>query len=605
MIRAVIFDLDGTLVDSETCWAKWNAEFLRENGVPAAEEDVWPAIGGSLDLTYQVLLDRFPAGTMTMTKLHALYGAFMADKKIDYGKALNPQARQALARVKECGMKTALASASPRTWIGQMLAGCGLDSLFDVVVSGEDFLRNKPAPDVYLACAEKLGLLPQECLVVEDSRLGIASAKDAGMAAAGLQGYGGQDLSRADVVVDGLLAAAGYADYLNRRDSLVRIAWQQKELVLVPTAHVSRQSAFFAREAIEFEKPDSICVELDEDRYKSLTEKKKWENTSVSSIIKSHKTGFFLVNLALASYQKKVAKSLGSQGSGSEMLAGIEAAKEKNIPLVLADRSVQTTFQRLWRPLKGKDRIRLISGLAGSLFDREEISEEDLKKLEQKDELTAALGQMEKEFPSISRVLVTERDQYLACRIKNAPGKKVLAILGAAHTIGIQKWVGDDAISLQELEKVPPKGKGGKIFLWCLSAALILLVALTFTRNPDTAKSQVLYWILSHGILAALGCALCLAHPLTILTGFAAAPLSSLSPLLAAGWFAGLVEAHLRKPTVKDFESLGEDCSSFRGFLRNKVTRILMIVVCANIGSTLATVLGGIDIVRKFLEVFA
>ncbi|MBQ1306504.1 MAG: TraB family protein [Erysipelotrichales bacterium] len=602
MIQAVIFDLDGTLIDSEQVWNRANRSFLEKYGIHAEPEDLYPTIGGSMDVTYRVLYSFFEEGTMTMSRMRHEYDAEMEGMTIRFAELLDPDAKEVLEYLKEAGVRTAVASASSLPYVESVLKECGIRDLFDEVISGELFDRNKPSPDVYLVAAEKLGIPASACAAAEDSLIGIKAAKEAGMIAAGVKEYGNQDLSGADVRLKRLSEMMEWIEYERRKDSLIRLYTADKELVLIPTAHVSKNSALFAKGALKYEKPDSICIELDEDRYQSLTQKKKWEDTDIRSIVKDKKVGYFMVNLLLASYQKRIAKNLGSN-SGQEMAEGIKAAKERNIPLVLADRSIQTTFTRIWRGMRGKDKFKLLSSFVSSVFEEEDISEEDIAKLSERGELEAALGQIQKEFPGISKVLVTERDQYLAYKVKTAPGKKVAAVLGAAHTVGMQEWINRD-YDIAELDTVPPKRHTGKIILWTLIALLAGLVIYTCIKNPEMGKAEIINWILWHGILSAAGCALCMAHPLTILTGFLAAPLSSLSPMLAAGWFAGMTEATLRKPTVKDFESLPEDVNSLRGFFRNKVTKIMMIVILSNIGSSAATLFMGIDIVKTFLDLF-
>ncbi len=104
---------------------------------------------------------------------------------------------------------------------------------------------------------------------------------------------------------------------------------------------------------------------------------------------------------------------------------------------------------------------------------------------------------------------------------------------------------------------------------------------------------QTLSWFLWHGSLSALGTAIALGHPLTILTAFIAAPITALDPITAAGWFTGIVQAYIKKPNVRDFENLSEDVYSLKGFWNNKVTRILLVIVLANLGSSLGTFIGG------------
>ena len=381
---------------------------------------------------------------------------------------------------------------------------------------------------------------------------------------------------------------------------IVRVNYKDKELILVPTAHVSKNSAELVRHIIEEEQPDSICVELDKDRYDSLKQKKKWEDTSIVEVIKKGKAGYLLVNLLLSNYQKKLAESLGSN-SGQEMIEGIKAAEENNLPLILADRSIQTTFSRIWRMLSFVDKVKLLSLIVSTLFEDQDISEEDLLALQQEDALNAALQEVSKEFPKISQVLVEERNQYLAHKIKHAPGKKVVAILGAAHIIGMQDLFEQD-YSIQPLDVVPPKSKASSLAGWILPILLVALVLFTFTQSTEMGLSQIIYWGLWCGCLSALGSLLSLAHPLTVLVSFAVAPITALNPALAAGWFAGLAEAYLRKPTVKDSQTISEDLQSLKGLWKNKITRILLVVVFANVGSALGNIIGSLTIVKTFFE---
>lgn len=380
----------------------------------------------------------------------------------------------------------------------------------------------------------------------------------------------------------------------------ITLNYQDKTITLIPTAHVSKDSAELAGQLIDQLHPDAICIELDEDRYKSLTNPKNYQNTDLSRIIKQHKVGFMLVNLILSNYQKKIASQLGSK-SGNEMLVGIDKSKELNVPLVLADRKIQTTFSRIWARLGLKDKIKLISILFSSADDDEAITEEDLKNLQQTDMLQAALKEVSEAFPNITDVLVVERDKYLATKIKQAPGKNIVAILGAAHTIGIQKYINED-YDISELDVVPPKKKSSQIIKWIIPAILIVAIIASFSINPDMGWQQIKGWFLINGSLSALGALLALAHPLTILVSFVAAPITSLNPLLAAGWFAGLTEAALRKPKVEDFENLSHDMNSFKGFIHNRVTKILLVVILANIGSSIGTFISGFTIIKNLID---
>ncbi len=384
------------------------------------------------------------------------------------------------------------------------------------------------------------------------------------------------------------------------RENIVKLKYQDKDIYLVRTAHVSKDSVKDVRDCIEEVDPDSICIELDAQRYEKLENPEQWRETDIVKVIKNKQVGFLMVNVILSSFQRRLARSLGSD-TGGEMMEAIRLSKEKNKKLVLADRPIKTTFSRIWAKLGGKEKIRLLSGIISSIFDDEEISEEDIAKLKETDALEAALMDVSKEFPTVKRVLVDERDMYLAQKIKTAPGNRIVAVIGAAHAGGISRYIEED-IDTDELEVVEKKKGFSSYVKYLIPAAIILLIISTIINNRDLGLSQIRSWILWNGGLSALGVLMALGHPLSILTAFVMSPITSLNPLLASGWFAGIVEATIRKPKVKDFEDIYEDTSTFKGFWKNRVTRTLMVVIFANLFSSIGTLVSGIDIVRRFIE---
>ena len=381
---------------------------------------------------------------------------------------------------------------------------------------------------------------------------------------------------------------------------LIKIQLDDKLVTIIPTAHVSKNSAEMAEAAINEIQPDCICIELDEDRYKSLSDPKKYRQTNISKVIKDKKVAFMLVNLILGNYQKRISKQLGTS-SGGEMLVGIRKSKELGCPLVLADRKIQTTFKRIWAALTLKDKLRMIYIIISSLFEDEEISEDDLLKLQQQDALNAALAEVSKAFPALSEVLVTERDKYIASKIRNAPGKNVVAIMGAAHTIGVQKYIMEE-YDIAELDVIPPKKPSSKLLKWVFPAIIVIAIISSFSFDTQTGWKQIKTWILFNGTLSAVGAMIAGGHLLSILVAFVCAPITSLNPLLAAGWFAGLTEAKLRNPTVADFDNLSEDLNSLKGFWKNKVTRVLLVVVLANLGSTIGTIISSLNIFSSLID---
>jgi pheromone shutdown-related protein TraB len=383
-------------------------------------------------------------------------------------------------------------------------------------------------------------------------------------------------------------------------ENITRLHIENKEYILIGTAHVSKHSAELVKEVIELEQPDSVCIELDEQRYKSITDGNKWKEMDIFQVIKEKKASLLLMNLAISSFQNRMAKQFGIN-AGQEMIQGIESAKETGAELVLADRNIQITFSRIWGNIGLKGKTLLLTQVIASIFSKESISEEELEKIKNQDTINAILNEFTETFPKLKTPLIDERDQYLAEKIKNAPGEKVVAVLGAAHVPGITKEIMKDH-DLARLNEVPPKSKIPKLIGWLIPIFIIAIIAYTFYTNPSAGLQQTMSWILWHGSFAALGTAIAFGHPLAIVTAFVAAPITALDPITAAGWFAGTVQAYFRRPSVKDFETLSEDVFSFKGFWKNKVTRVLLVVVLANIGSSLGTFIGGADVIRLFIK---
>jgi len=383
-------------------------------------------------------------------------------------------------------------------------------------------------------------------------------------------------------------------------DNITRLHVNDKEIILIGTAHVSKTSAEQVKEVIEAEQPDSVCIELDEQRYQSIKDGNKWKDMDIFKVVKEQKASLLLMNLAISSFQKRMAKQFGIN-AGQEMIQGIESAKDIGAELVLADRNIQITFARIWASVGFKGKSLLLTQIIASIFSRESISEEELEKMKNQDMINSMLQEFTDHFPRLKRPLIDERDQYLSEKIKHAPGNKVIAILGAAHVPGITKVIQKEH-DLERLTKRPKKSKTPKIIAWAIPILIIAIIAYTFFTNPAAGWQQTISWILWNGSLSAIGTLIAWGHPLAILTAFLAAPISSLNPFLAAGWFAGFVQAYFNKPKVRDFETMSEDVFSVKGFWHNKVTRVLLVIVFANIGSSLGTFIGGADVIRLFIQ---
>jgi pheromone shutdown-related protein TraB len=372
-----------------------------------------------------------------------------------------------------------------------------------------------------------------------------------------------------------------------------------KQVTLVGTAHVSKDSVDLVKAVIDDVQPDTVCVELCESRANTIRQKDRWQEMDIIKVIKEKKAFLLLSNLMLASFQKRIANRL-EVAPGQEMIQAMMSAELAGAAVHLADRDIRTTLSRTWRGMGLWGKIKLIFQLLLSMGEVDEISEADVEKMKRQDMLASILDEVGKSMPQIRTTLIDERDRYLTEKIRTAPGQSIVAVVGAGHVPGIKQYW-DQPIDLQSLETLPPKGSLSGFLKWFLPFSICTLIIYGFFRGGAAAGTDMLtWWVLANGILAGLGAVIALGHPLTVMSSILAAPLTSLNPMIAAGWVSGLVEAFSRKPKVKDFECLPSDILSVKGFWRNKVTRILLVVVFTNLGSAAGTFLA-IPMMMKYL----
>ena len=369
----------------------------------------------------------------------------------------------------------------------------------------------------------------------------------------------------------------------------------EKQILLIGTAHISQSSVDEVNEVIEQEKPDTVCIELCASRHQAMMDKDQWKNMDIFKVVREGKSFLLFANLIMTAFQKRLGSQLGVK-PGAEMLAAAEASERVNSELLLADRDVKITLQRTWRGMPFWGRMKVLSQLLVSLFIREEISKEEIEKLKESDALSEAMQMLTDQSPDMKRILIDERDQFMAEKIRQAPGKRIVAVVGAGHVKGLTGEL-EREHNLAELETVPPPGKLGIWLKWGIPTLIVGLIGYGFFAvDTDVSIEMIQRWFLINGTLSAIGTAIAFGHPITIATAFVAAPFTSLNPAVAAGWVAGLVEAFLRKPQVRDFENLADDITHLRGFWQNNITRILLVVMFANLGSAIGTFAGGFAI---------
>lgn len=374
-------------------------------------------------------------------------------------------------------------------------------------------------------------------------------------------------------------------------ENIREIQLEGKRVHLVGTAHISARSVQEVTEVIDRVQPDTVCVELCAARLQSLMHPDAWREMDLFQVVRQKRATVLLANLILASFQRRLGEKLGVK-PGAEMVAAVERAEAIGAELVLADREIQITLRRTWGQLRWWDKFKLAVQLPLSLVAAPALSEEDVEKLKTQDMLSQVMEEFARAFPRAKAALIDERDRYMAHKIRQAPGQTVVAVVGAGHLKGIVERIHEPTTDadMEPLREIPRKAPYTRAIQWAIPALVIGLIAYGFTTSDaEVSWEMVKIWFVANGLLAGLGAALAFAHPLTILTAVLAAPLTSLNPMVAAGWVAGLAQAFARKPKVRDFESLPTDITSLRGFWSNSVTRILLVVALANLGSTLGT----------------
>ena len=375
-------------------------------------------------------------------------------------------------------------------------------------------------------------------------------------------------------------------------ESVRHISIMDKDIYLVGTAHVSQKSVNEVEETIQTLKPDTVAVELCPPRYQSITQPKHWQQMNIVKVIKEKKALFLLAQLILSSFYRRLGQQLGVQ-PGAEMMAGIAEAEAIDAELVLADRPIDITLKRVWGYLGWWQKLKMIFHLLSGVIFSEEIDQEMVEEMLEKDQLETLLTEFTAGFPEVKTRLIDERDIYLAQKLRQAPGPCIVGVVGAGHIKGIVREI-EKETPLDPILELPPKSPWMNIIKWAIPGLIIAMIIAGFFQGGGQHTMESIYiWLLVNGILAAIGAAAACGHPLTVVSAFFAAPLTSLNPLVAAGFVSGLVQAWVKKPTVGDLEDLPIAITTIKGFWHNPVSRILLVVALSNLGSALGTFISG------------
>lgn len=358
----------------------------------------------------------------------------------------------------------------------------------------------------------------------------------------------------------------------------------KSEIILLGTAHVSRESVEDVQLAIQKEKPDAVLIELDEGRAKNLKDPDHWKHMDIVQVIRSGKIYLLFSSILLSIFQKKMGDRLTS-APGAEFKKAIELSENKEIDHYFIDREIRITLKRAWQSVGFFGKLRLMGELISSLFVSEKMEKDDIEKLKEKDALQTVLDSLPPSFRRIREIVIDERDQYMAQKVRDVTlnsakkHKRVLVIVGAGHLRGLEEALQREH-DLKQLTAVR-EPKVVRSLIAFLSPIVIIVAFLTYftfygNKKLDLAATLKTWIIIKCSVTAVITVAWS-PHILAWLGGVIVSPVSTFLPVIKSGWIAALVEAIFRKPEVTDFESMAEATTKFKSFYRNRIFRIFMI----------------------------
>ncbi len=367
------------------------------------------------------------------------------------------------------------------------------------------------------------------------------------------------------------------------------------EIKIVGTAHVSQQSVDEVRLAIDEFKPDVVAIELDPSRFAAL--KKQGHDPTVNDVLEVRNFNALLVQWLLAYLQRKIGFDVGVE-PGAEMKAAIEEAEKHAIPIALVDRDIRVTLLRFWNSLGIIEKIKMGWALIVSIAEVDAGQEIDIESLKQQDVLDVVMEEFRKFSPNGARALIDERDAYIAHQLillkAQRPEGRILAIVGAGHRQGIENHIENPSTlpPFDSLTREPKSFPWAKVFGFGVTFLFaFLLAAIAFSGvGWNVLLYAFLFWVVIHGVLAAIFTLIAGGHPLSALTCLCVAWMTSLNPLLHAGWIAAYVEARVRKPPVSDFRKIYET-ESLTEMAKIPLFKVVLVAALANLGSLLGTVL--------------
>lgn len=374
--------------------------------------------------------------------------------------------------------------------------------------------------------------------------------------------------------------------------NVARLTHEGREIFLVGTAHVSKKSVEEVRQVIAELRPDTVCVELDASRYQALRDEKRWHGPTSGDVLGKDRAGLFLASLLFAGFQKRLGDRLGVR-PGMEMLAAVDEANRIGASVVLADREIQATLMRCYRSLGLLDRAKVLVILVLLPISAHQIDEAEVEKLKDREKMGDVMEAFAKEMPALGTPLIEERDRYLMASIREAPGKRIVAVVGAAHVPGMTRELGRPA-DRAALSVIPARPARSRLLEWLPCAVVLALTALAVLRAYDSGRA------LHVALLAGLPAAVCSAFSAIVagagaraaLAAFVLSPVTLLVPVVPLGRIAGRLELGRRPPGPDDALRLRDDVLSPAAARRNAFLRPLLVAVGSSFGRNVGGTVG-------------
>ena len=367
------------------------------------------------------------------------------------------------------------------------------------------------------------------------------------------------------------------------------------EIKIIGTAHVSQNSVDEVRTAITEYAPDVVAIELDPSRFAAM--KKDARDPTVNDVLEVKNFNSLLVQWLLAYLQRKIGFDVGVE-PGAEMKVAIAEAEQRNIPIALVDRDIRVTLMRFWNTLTIMEKLKMIWALIISIAEVDNGEQIDIESLKEQNVIDVVMEEFRKFSPNGARALIDERDAYIAHQLvllkAQRPEGKILAVIGAGHRKGITAYLEYPKTlpPFDSLTREPKPFPWGKIFGFGVTFLFaFLLAAIAFSGvGLNVLLYAFLFWVVIHGVLSALFVLLAGGHPYSALTCFCVAWMTSLNPMLHAGWIGAYVEARVRKPPISDFRKIYQT-ESLREMAQIPLFKVVLVAALGNLGSLLGTFL--------------